>query len=566
MTACRMLFPERIWRMANSKNNSGFIMQGSILAIASFVVRIIGLIYRIPLTNIIGDEGMGYYSYAYEPYSVMLMLSYHGIPAAVSKLVATNRSLGKFKNLKKIFWIALSITITIGCITGSILLFGAGYISTNITGQPMSRWAMMVLGPTLLVLSIMGVLRGFFQGMGTTMPTAISQVFEQIVNAVVSVVAAFYLFDYGAKYDAIVGTESYAEGYGAAGGTMGTFLGAVVALLFLIFIFSLFSTRLNAMARKDRGRSTETAGMIAKMIAVTAVPLIFNSILFNCNTTIDMVLFNKLMSAKEGYTEDGIASLWGMFTGKYKTMVMVPISIATALGVAIIPNFAEEAARGNVRTIRNKLHKAVRFGMIIAIPAAVGLSVLAEPVITMLFSGDNEIAVTLLRYGTIAVVIYSISTITNSALQGLDRERFTVISALFALIIHVIVLAICVGVLDMGIYGVLVAYVCFALVISLMNNFALSRVIGYRQEYVRSMLLPAVAAAVMGFAVHVAYKLIMNASEQKILSCLIAIAIGVIIYLVVLLLLRVIDENDVRSFPKGALLVGLFKKLHLLPR
>lgn len=551
--------------MANSKNNSGFIMQGSILAIASFIVRIIGLIYRIPLTNIIGDEGMGYYSYAYEPYSVMLMLSYHGIPAAVSKLVATNRKLGKFKNLKKIFWIALSVTITIGCITGSILLFGAGYISTNITGQPMSRWAMMVLGPTLLVLSIMGVLRGFFQGLGTTIPTAISQVFEQIVNAVVSVVAALYLFEYGARYDAVVGTKGYAEGYGAAGGTMGTFIGAVAALLFLMFIFSAYRTRLNALGRKDRGRSNETAGMLLKMLAVTAVPLIFNSILFNCNTTIDMVLFNKLMSAKPGYTEDGIAALWGMFTGKYKTMVMVPISIATSLGVAIIPNFAEEAVGGNVRAIRTKLHKAVRFGMIIAIPAAVGLSVLAEPIITMLFSGSNEIAIALLRYGTIAVVIYSVSTITNSALQGLNKERFTVVSALLALIIHVIVLALCVGVFDMGIYGVLVAYISFALVISLMNSFALSRVTGYRQEYMRSFLMPAAAAAVMGFAVYGAYKLSMNFLEQKIISCVIAIAIGVIIYLIVLLLLRVVDENDVRSFPKGELLIRLFKKLHLLP-
>lgn len=550
--------------MANNKKNSGFIIQGSILAMASFIVRIIGLIYRIPLTNIIGDEGMGYYSYAYEPYSVMLMLSYHGIPSAVSKLVATNKSLGKFKNLKKIFWTAVLITGIIGSITASILFFGAGYISDNITGQPMSKWAMMVLGPTLFVLSIMGVLRGFFQGMGTTVPTAVSQVFEQIVNAVVSVVAAMYLFDYGAKYDAIVGTESYAEAYGAAGGTLGTFLGAVVALLFLMFIFRLFSSRLNAMARKDRGRSTETMGMIAGMIAVTAIPLIFNSILFNCNTSIDMVLFNRLMVAKPEYTEEKIAALWGMFTGKYKTMVMVPISIATALGVAIIPNFAKEAAHGNVKTIRLKLHKAIRFGMLIAIPSAVGLSVLAEPIITMLFSGDNKIAVTLLQCGTIAVVIYSISTITNAALQGLNQERFTVISALFALIIHVIVLAVCVGVLNMGIYGVLVSYVCFALVISIMNNYALLRVIGYRQEYGRTFLLPAAAAAVMGFVVHVVYKLIFDISEQKILSCIVAIVVGVVIYVILLLLLRVVDENDIKSLPKGVMLAGLLKRLHLL--
>ncbi len=551
--------------MANKKSNSGFIMQGSILAIAAFIVRIIGLIYRIPLTNIIGDEGMGYYSCAYEPYSIMLMLSYHGIPAAISKLVATNRSLGKFKNLKKIFWIALSITTTIGCITGSILLFGAGYISNNITDMPMSKWAMMVLGPTLLVLSIMGVFRGFFQGMGTTVPTAVSQVFEQIVNAVVSIVAALYLFDYGARYDAVVGTESYAEAYGAAGGTMGTFMGALVALFFLMFVFKILGTSLNGLARKDRGRSTERGSEIAFALAVTAIPLIFNSILFNCNTTIEMVLFNKIMLTKSGNTDDSIAALWGMFTGKYKTMVMVPISIATALGVSIIPEFAKEAAHGNVKNVKAKLYKAVRFGMLIAIPSAVGLSVLAEPVLTMLFRDCGDIAINLLRYGSVAVVVYSISTITNSALQGINKERFTVVSALVALIVHVIVLAVCVGVFNMGIYGVLLSYICFALVICLMNSFALSRVIKYRQEYIKSFILPAIASVVMGFVVYGVYKLTMNLWELKAVSCVVSIAFGILIYGIVLLLLRGIDEDDVRSFPKGVFLTNVLKKLHLLP-
>ena len=551
--------------MANKKNNSGFIMQGSILAVAAFVVRIIGLIYRIPLTNIIGEEGLGYYSYAYEPYSVMLMLSYHGIPAAVSKLVATNRSLGKYKNLRKIFWIALSITITIGCITGSILLFGAGYISNNITEMPMSKWAMMVLGPTLLVLSIMGVLRGFFQGIGTTVPTAVSQVFEQIVNAVVSIVAALYLFDYGAKYDAVVGTESYAEAYGAAGGTMGTLFGALVALFFLIFVYKIYSLQLNKLAIRDRGNSTEGNAKIAGMIAITAIPLIFNSILFNCNTTIDSIIFNKIMLGKPDNTKESIATLWGMFTGEYKTMVMVPISIATALGVSIIPDFAKEAARGNIKIVRAKLYKAVRFGMLIAIPSAVGLSVLAEPILTMLFKGCGETAINLLKYGTVAVVVYSLSTITNSALQGINRERFTVVSALFALISHVVVLALCVGVFNMGIYGVLVSYICFALVICLINGFALSRVIKYRQEYLKSFILPAIASVVMGFVVYGVYKLTMNLSKMQIVSCAASIALGILVYGIVLLLLRGMDEDDVRSLPKGVFLAGVLKKLHLLP-
>jgi len=404
-----------------SRKNNGFIIQGSILAITSIVVRIIGLIYRIPLQNIIGDEGMGYYSYAYEPYSVMLMLSYHGIPAAVSKLVSANKSLGRFRNVERVFKMALAIALSIGCITGSVMFFGSTYLASEIIGVPMCRWAMLALGPTLVVLSVMGVIRGFFQGVGTMIPTSFSQVIEQIVNAIVSIVSALYLFQYGAMYDSVIGTDSYAEGYGAAGGTIGTFLGAFAALIFLIFIFKAYSKYLKKMVRRDR-EAADSYGTVAKIITFTAVPLILNSLLFNSNTTIESIVFNKLMLTKTGNTMDSISALWGVFTGKFKVLVTVPISVSTALAVSIIPNFAGEMALGNKKVLAGKLQRAIRFGMIVAIPSAVGLSVLAEPIISMLFSPYGAVDVNLLRYGTIAVVLYSISTITMRRCRVLARN------------------------------------------------------------------------------------------------------------------------------------------------
>lgn len=549
--------------MTSRKNNNSFILQGSILAITAIVVRIIGLIYRIPLQNIIGDEGMGYYSYAYEPYSVMLMLSYHGIPTAVSKLVSANKSLGKFKNVYRIFKIALAIALSIGCITGSIMFFCSNYLATNIIGVPMCRWAMLALGPTLVVLSIMGVIRGFFQGMGTVIPTSISQIIEQIVNAIISIVSAMYLFQYGLMYDSVIGTSSYAEGYGAAGGTLGTFAGALAALVFLIFVFNAYKNYLKKMARKDR-ETADSCGTVVKIITYTAVPLILNSLLFNCNTTIESIVFNKLMLAKEGNTMDGISALWGIFTGKYKVLVTVPISISTALAISIIPNFAGDMAQGNKRAIAGKVHRAIRFGMLIAIPSAVGLSVLAEPIISMLFSPYSSIDVNLLRFGTIAVVLYSLSTITNATLQGIDKERFTVISAAASLVIHIFILALLVGIFDFGIYGVLIAYICFALIVCFVNNIAIGRLLSYRQEYFKTFILPLVSSIVMGFAVFGIYKGFMALELGKMLSCILAIVMGVVIFGFTLLLLRGIDENEILAMPKGKILVRILKKIHLL--
>ena len=548
--------------MTSRKNNS-FILQGSILAVTAIVVRIIGLIYRIPLQNIIGDEGMGYYSYAYEPYSVMLMLSYHGIPTAVSKLVSSNKSLGRFRNVERIFKMALAIALSIGCITGSIMFFGSTYLASEIIGVPMCRWAMLALGPTLVVLSVMGVIRGFFQGVGTVIPTSFSQVIEQIVNAIVSIVSALYLFQYGAMYDSVIGTESYAEGYGAAGGTIGTFLGAFAALVFLIFVFKAYKKYLKKMVRRDR-EPADSYGTITKVIAFTAVPLILNSLLFNCNTTVESIVFNKLMLAKEGNTMDSISALWGIFTGKYKVLVTVPISISTALAVSIIPNFAGDMALGNKKAIAGKVQRAIRFGMLVAIPSAVGLSVLAEPIISMLFSPYSTVDVNLLRYGTIAVVLYSLSTITNATLQGIDKERFTVTSAAVSLVIHIVVLALLVGVFNLGIYGVLIAYICFALVVCVVNNLAIARLLSYRQEYFKTFLIPFVSALVMGFAVFGMYKGFIALTFGRILSCSLSIVLGAVVYALVLLVLKGVDEDEVLALPKGRIIVRILKKIHLL--
>ena len=151
------------------------------------------------------------------------------------------------------------------------------------------------------------------------------------------------------------------------------------------------------MVRKDR-EPADSYGMIAKVITFTAVPLILNSLLFNCNTTVESIVFNKLMLAKDGNTMDSVSALWGIFTGKYKVLVTVPISVASALAVSIIPNFAGDMALGNKKSIAGKVQRAIRFGMLVAIPSAVGLSVLAEPIISVLFSPYGSVDVNLLRY------------------------------------------------------------------------------------------------------------------------------------------------------------------------
>lgn len=205
------------------KIESNFLVQGSILAVASIISRVIGLLYRIPLKAIIGDIGNDYYGTAMEIYSILLLISSYSLPLAVSKLVSTRMAKGQRRNAYRILKGALIFALVSGTAAGLVVYFGAGVITAYVVKTPMSIFALRVLAPTLLIVALLGVMRGFFQGMGTMMPSAISQLIEQIVNAGISVWTAYMLYQYGTKIGAVLGNPStYAEAYGAAGGTIGT--------------------------------------------------------------------------------------------------------------------------------------------------------------------------------------------------------------------------------------------------------------------------------------------------------------------------------------------------------
>ena len=218
-------------------------MQGSILAIASIVSRIIGLLNRLPVTNIITDHGNDYYSAAYEIYNIILLISSYSLPLAVSKLVSAKVALGQHKNAFQIFKGAMYLAVVVG-ITGSLVTYvGAGFFTGTLLNTPESELSLKILALAVFFLAIMGVLRGYFQGMGTMMPTAISQIIEQIVNAIVSIAAASYLFQYGVALDQAAGVTNGKNGpiYGAAGSTLGTSMGALAGLLFLIVVMLMYN-------------------------------------------------------------------------------------------------------------------------------------------------------------------------------------------------------------------------------------------------------------------------------------------------------------------------------------
>ncbi len=544
------------------KKNNSFLIQGIILAAAGIVTRLIGIAYRIPVNNILGDEGQGFYGCAFSIYNIALLLTSYSLPLAVSKLVSARVSKKEYKNAMRIFKGALLFAIIVGALVGILVFACSDFIAGDIMSLRLSAYALRVLAPGLFIVAVMGVVRGFFQGMGTMVPTALSQIAEQIVNAIVSIIGASYLIEIGKKAAQSKTDPSLPFAYGAAGGTLGTVSGALIGLLFLLAVFSIFYPTLKRRIRRDKSRSLESYREVYTVLFLTIAPVILSTAIYNISESLDQGIFSNIMVA-QGHTEKETASLLGMFTGKYNTLINIPLAIANALGAALIPSLTATVATGSRKKINDKINMVIRFVMMIAIPCFVGFLVLAEPILDLLYNGNIEIPARMLQLGAITVVFYCLSTVTNAILQGVNKMTAPVKHGAISLVIHLVGLYVMLIAFKWEIYAVVAGNIIFSLSMCILNAWELKKTTRYRQEVNRTFITPLKAAAVMGlltFIVNFALGLIV----PKAVTTLISLATAVISYGIALLKFGALTSDEIVALPKGAKIYEILQKLHLI--
>ena len=539
-----------------------FLIQGSILAVAGIIVRLIGMVYRIPLARKIGDNGNGYYNAAYSIYSILLIMSSYSLPTAVSKMVSARLAKGEYRTSTRIFRAAMFYATIAGMAGFCALWFGADYFASQIIRMPYSSYALKALAPTIWIMAYLGVLRGYFQGHSTMIPTAVSQVFEQVVNAIVSIVAASMLFDVGVKSNLVFHDTEYSYAFGAAGGAIGTGAGAVTALVFFMLLALAYRPTMRKKARRDRGAKVESYRGISQALFATIIPIIISSAIYNISNVVDNSLFGHVM---EKLGESNLtASQWGVYMGRYHLLFNIPVAIANSLSSSLIPTLSRAMTERNRRQVHARIATAIRFSMIIAIPSAVGLTVLAEPVSDLLFSGmDNTMLIKMMAVGSSAVVFFFFFSVSNAILQGFNRMNMPIINSAISLAIHIGVLYVMLKFFHMGIYSVVYANILFAALVCLLNAISIARYVKYRQELLKTFLIPALASAAMGGAAWGTYQLCIKVGNNSV-STAAAIMVAVIVYFVLLILFKGIDEQELKKIPGGTKLVKVAKILHVM--
>lgn len=537
---------------------SNFLKQGSVLAVASILVRMIGLVYRIPVANIIGDEGNGIYSAAFEIYNILLIISSYGMPMAVSKMVSAKCAQRRYKSAYHIFRCSMVFSIISGGLAALFVYFGADMLEARFFSKYRGiAIPLRILAPTIFIVAVMGVFRGLFQGRKTMMPTAVSQIFEQIVNAFVSVAAA-YMFMRGHSASPEI------SAWGAAGGTLGTCMGAVTAFLILFFIYLMYRPTMEKQMRRDRLSTKDSLGMTYRLIFCTVVPIILSQTVYQLSGIVDVTLFNAVMEGKN-YSGKEVSTLLGIYSTKYRTLVSVPIAISTAIASSMVPGLVSSYMKNEMRDVKRKISLAVKFNMMIAFPSAMGLAVLAEPIIRLLFPGSNyEVGAIMLMTGSSCVIFYALSTVTSGVLQSIDRMNLPVLHSLVSLIIHIGVVYVLLEFTNLGAYALVIGNVTYPLLVCYLNGRSVSKALGFRQEVTKTFCIPLLASFFMGIVTYFVYKGFFLLTHRIYIAVFPAILAAVFLYFVLILKLGGLTRLELYEFPMGRRMSILADRLHLL--
>ena len=554
--------------MADNRRSSGVLVQAGILAMASMIVRVIGLLYRAPLTAIIGDEGNGYYGTAYNIYTIILMVSSYSMPSAISKLMAQKLAVGEYRNANRVFRCALTYGVLVGLVGSGLLFFGARFLVPDV-----AVCVLQVFAPTVFLFGILGSMRGYFQARGSMVQTSVSQILEQLANAVVSIAAAWLLMQ-----TAVGADPTRRAQLGAMGSALGTGAGVLIALLFMVFCFRRSKEGRKAEILSDATGKEEKYRIFLRDTILVITPFMLSGVIMNLTTSLNQTIYMRMLIDLKGAGETATTTLYGIFSNKAVVISNIPISIATAVSSAIIPGISAAYARRDETGARRQVGNAIRITSIVAIPSAVGLAVLARPITMLMFPQMEslELASSLLSLLAVTVIFYSISTITNAALQSIGRMNLPLVSAGIALVVQTVVLVLLLRFTDLDVRALVLVSILYSVMIFAVNQYYLRRFLGIRQDVRRDYLQPFVCAALMGAAAKAVYYLVSMAAEpmrnlpkgfyfRNLAATAAALLAAVLVYGYTMVRSGTIRRKDLLSMPKGQLLVRLMEKLHWLP-
>jgi len=529
-----------------------FLKGAAILGVAGLVVQVLGAVFRIPLANIIGSQGMGYYGVVYSIYVFVLVFSTNGAPAAISKMTSERLAVGRADEAHRIFKLSFIAMAIFGIVTASILFFGARTIISIAGVDPNSYYAMIAIAPALLFVPIMSVYRGYFQGMQNMLPTALSQFTEQAVRVATGLTLAVVLVSTGVRY-------------AAAGATLGASIGPILGILIIWIIYYMKKKEIfkTIEESKKAGGEIESANSILKTLAIIAIPITVGVSIYPVMNLADMAIIqSRLVYA--GYTSEAANVLFGQFSGFAGPIINVPMALALSMALSMVPAIASAKSSNDTELLNSNVTLGFRTSMLVGVPCSFGIIALAEPIMRLLYPMQVDDAVN--AAGALAIlaggiVFLCIAQTMAGVLQGLGKIGIAVVSLASGFIVKCIITFYLTPYFN--IEGAAIGTVIGFITVTTISFIAVCKLTKIRFDFMLSVGKPLISGIIMTVfvvATHKGLSLVIGGS----LATAAAICVGAAVYGFTLIKIKAIAESEIEMLPKGQKLANLLRKIRLI--
>ena len=540
----------------NKENKTSFLKNVLMLMFSQVVVKLLGLVYRVAIVGAegFGDTGNGYYSTGYQIYMILLAISSIGIPNVISKLVSERIASGDYKGAHRLFKMALKMFTGFGIFLSLLLFFSADFIATDLLHAGGVKYTLMVLAPALTFVSCSAVMRGYFAGLGSMKASGSSQVIEQFFNCLLSI---------GFVY-ACVGKDTAVM---AAAGNLSTTLACAISLSYLIIFYRRrrgeIKTEISAQTVPQEDKSR---GQLVKIILTLSIPITMSSLISTANSAIDIFTvsdgiqkaFSGILNSAEALEQKAM-ELYGTMQ-KAEVITHLPLAISGTLCAAIVPVISSLIAKKEYKGLSDKISSATLINSLIIFPCMGGIMILAAPVLKLLYPSAPQGDIMLILL-CVTLPFSSLTYVLNGILYGAGRQFVPAVSLAIASAVKLILNLVLIPYLN--IYGAIIGTLVYQVLVFAIEVIVVFRTVPIKLDLVKLFLKPMLSAGVMTAAVFGFYRLI-SALFGNALSTMLSVLVGAIVYLLVILLLRTLTEEDIKGLPMGGKLSRLFKKLRLI--
>lgn len=530
-----------------SKEN--FVKSAAILGIAGFMVKILGAVYRIPLTNLIGTEGIGYYQPAYNIYNLLLVISLSGFPTAIAKLVSEKRAMNNFEGAYQVYKVSRWGLFLIGLVS-SIFVFLFAKQLVTLLGYPGAYYSMIALVPALFAVPLLSSYRGFFQGNQNMMPIALSQIIEQVFRVTIGYYLAYTFVNVG-----------LAEA--AAGATFGASIGGAAALVLIAAMFFASRKNIKREIEESTHNETESSRIIVNKLLYIAIPITIGASIAPLMGLVDSYFVSSRLAAI-GYSEAQIADMFGELSGTAQTLINFPQVFSTAVAMSLVPAITEAFTRKNYSRLNNISNTGVRLSLIIGLPCGIGLFILAEPIIALLYAslGPEKHASSgaLLEILAISVIFLTLVQAFTAILQSVNKQFHPVKNLIAGLIIKIILSYILIGIPSINVKGAAFSSIGAYIVVALLNWYDINKNTPIKINIIKISARPLLSTAVLAAAVWFSFNALRGMISSKSIATLASIAFGGIVYVISLFITGAITAEDLELLPKGDKLKRFVRK------